>query len=206
MKGKIIALLCGSVVYGENGGDDDINACEKIENVSEEKGSDKAEKTETSKTDVTHADDLPAENTVKPENTSISAEKPDEKKGENTGKNEASEKNTVTDEKNSANNENIFSEKAGVTSTDVEVTEKAEQSALSASIKCLNDGQDIYFGDKVTLKATVKGAEKKVTIVWEYRETAKSDWKALGVKGEKYSFTVTEQNAAYEYRVVVTEG
>lgn len=69
----------------------------------------------------------------------------------------------------------------------------------SISIRMENTG-DIYYGDTVTLKADVYNAESGYSIIWEV--LTEDGWEKVG-SGEKYSFTVTEANAANQYRAVL---
>ncbi len=69
----------------------------------------------------------------------------------------------------------------------------------SISIRMENTG-DIYFGDTVTLKADVRNAEGNYSIVWEV--LTEDGWKQVG-SGQKYSFVVTESNAANQYRALL---
>ena len=74
------------------------------------------------------------------------------------------------------------------------------------SVKLENKGE-IYYGDKVTLRAVVENANAEYTIRWEYYnddadlEKGENPWVKCGT-GEKYSFTVNEDNAKLTYRAV----
>lgn len=69
----------------------------------------------------------------------------------------------------------------------------------SISIRMENTG-DIYYGDTVTLKADVQNAESGYSIIWEV--LTEDGWVKVG-SGAKYSFVVTESNAANQYRAVL---
>lgn len=69
----------------------------------------------------------------------------------------------------------------------------------SIHISLVNEG-DIYYGDLVTLWASVSNVTDGYTIVWEM-ETA-DGWVQVG-SGQSYSFTVTEANAAAAYRALL---
>ncbi len=71
----------------------------------------------------------------------------------------------------------------------------------SISIKLLNQG-DIYYGDQVTLMAIVNNAESGYQISWEKYNSEDKCWVKVG-SGERYSFTVTESNAASQFRAVL---
>ena len=76
-----------------------------------------------------------------------------------------------------------------------------------ARIELQNKGQ-LYFGDKVTLRAIVEKASAKYTVVWEYYNVdadvkkGENPWVVVE-KGDKYVFTASEKNAELTYRVVV---
>lgn len=69
----------------------------------------------------------------------------------------------------------------------------------SIHISLVNQG-DIYFGDLVTLWASVDNVAEGYTIVWEM-ETA-DGWVRVG-SGQSYSFTVTQANASAAYRALL---
>ena len=93
--------------------------------------------------------------------------------------------------------------------------EPAEESvaATAAPFKAtvrieLKETGDIFYGDRVTLRAKVE-ANAEYTVVWEYLdEDAKKDdkdddvWVAVK-KGDTYAFDVNEENAVLTYRAVV---
>ncbi|MEG0935879.1 MAG: hypothetical protein RSJ41_09835 [Clostridia bacterium] len=84
---------------------------------------------------------------------------------------------------------------------------EASKGARKMSVKvAMTNGKDLCFGDTVTLKAIVKGADAAAyTLSWEVKE-GKHDWKALGETNATYTFTVTEQNQNFKYRVaLITE-
>lgn len=69
-------------------------------------------------------------------------------------------------------------------------------------IDCCNS--EIFYGDKVTLVATVHGVEGSYQIVWE--SNASGAWTKVA-SGSAYSFIATEQSASCEYRaIVIVEG
>ena len=65
-------------------------------------------------------------------------------------------------------------------------------------IDCCNE--EIFYGDKVTLVATVTGVEGNYRIVWESNENGA--WAQVGT-GSAYSFIADEATASCEYRVIV---
>ena len=82
-------------------------------------------------------------------------------------------------------------------------TEAPRDPSFDVEVKLLTGG-DIYYGDKVKLQAVLTGeTDANFTYQWQYNDG--NGWK--NVKGETkaiYEFVVTEENAVYDYRVVVT--
>ena len=82
-------------------------------------------------------------------------------------------------------------------------TEAPRDPNFDVEVKLLTGG-DIYYGDKVKLQAVLTGeTDANFTYQWQYNDG--SGWK--NVKNETraiYEFEVTEENAVYDYRVVVT--
>lgn len=76
--------------------------------------------------------------------------------------------------------------------------------SFSAKVKIeMENTGDIYYGDTITLKAVVSGANMDYSIRWEVNDG--SGWKAIsGAGAAEYSFVVTQANAGYAYRVVLT--
>ncbi len=74
----------------------------------------------------------------------------------------------------------------------------------SVRIKIRNAGKQLYYGDKVTLEAEVKNVEGRYTVLWQYK-AEDNEWKTVH-KGEEYTFTLTEETAAREYRALVVTG
>ena len=73
----------------------------------------------------------------------------------------------------------------------------------TVTVKLVNDGQ-LYYGDTVTLKAVVKGANADYTIRWQLKKPGSDEWKTIsGETSKTYSFTVNEDNAEYAYRAVL---
>lgn len=65
----------------------------------------------------------------------------------------------------------------------------------------LNNRNQLYFGDTAELEAIVEGAEV-YTVRWQYNDGR--GWKDIaGKTGDKYRFTLDEENAEYEYRALV---
>lgn len=69
-------------------------------------------------------------------------------------------------------------------------------------VRMLNTG-DIYLGDTVVLQAVVVDANAEYTISWEVCKDG-LNWEAVAWGMESYSFVVTEENAGYAYRAVLT--
>lgn len=65
---------------------------------------------------------------------------------------------------------------------------------------------EIFFGDKVVLRAKVSDANAAYSIRWEMDKG--NGWEAIGGEHDTtYDFVVSEENANYAYRVVlVVEG
>lgn len=86
-----------------------------------------------------------------------------------------------------------------------EATEEAPVAfAGSVEIELENEG-DIYYGDTVVLRAKMTGANTSYTIHWEVWDEIEEEWIVIeGENEETYEFVVTEENAACEYRVVLT--
>ena len=84
-----------------------------------------------------------------------------------------------------------------------------EPFTAQVEIELENEGQ-LYFGDKVVLNAEVKQANAEYTVRWEYYnvdadiEHGEDPW-VLAHKGEKYEFTVNEENARLTYRLVLND-
>lgn len=70
---------------------------------------------------------------------------------------------------------------------------------ISVSIRF--EGEELYYGDTVTLHASVKDANLDYSIRWEARNNEGS-WNKVGT-GADYSFAVTEENADLAYRAVL---
>ena len=71
----------------------------------------------------------------------------------------------------------------------------------SADIEIKNKG-DLHYGDEIILKAKVRDANLSYRLVWEANDSDDRGWYAIG-RGEEYSYTLTEENADREYRVVL---
>lgn len=69
-------------------------------------------------------------------------------------------------------------------------------------VRMLNTG-DIYLGDTVVLQAVVVDANAEYTISWEVCKDG-LNWEAVAWGMNSYSFVVTEENAGYAYRAVLT--
>jgi len=71
----------------------------------------------------------------------------------------------------------------------------------TVEIKLENKGE-IFYGDTVELRAVIRNANTAYKIRWEVKKTG--EWEIIpGEDEETYEFTVTEENAAWEYRVVL---
>ena len=89
--------------------------------------------------------------------------------------------------------------------TEVPAEETTEEEFVftgSVAVRMLNTG-DIYIGDTVILHADVSNANAEYTISWEVCEDG-IHWETVKSGTEDYSFVVTEENAGYAYRAVLT--
>ena len=82
-------------------------------------------------------------------------------------------------------------------------TEAPRDPSFDVEVKLLTSG-DIYYGDKVKLQAVLTGeTDANFTYQWQYDDG--NGWKNVKDETEAiYEFEVTEENAVYDYRVVVT--
>lgn len=82
-------------------------------------------------------------------------------------------------------------------------TEAPRDPSFDVEVKLLTGG-DIYYGDKVKLQAVLTGeTDANFTYQWQYNDG--SGWKNVkNATKAIYEFEVTEENAVYDYRVVVT--
>ena len=71
----------------------------------------------------------------------------------------------------------------------------------TAEIELKNEG-DLKYGDEIFLEAKVKDANLSYRLVWEAFDDAERGWFTVA-SGEKYSYTLTEENIEREYRVVL---
>ena len=83
-----------------------------------------------------------------------------------------------------------------------ETTEEEFVFTGSVAVRMLNTG-DIYIGDTVILHADVSNANAEYTISWEVCEDG-IHWETVKSGTVDYSFVVTEENAGYAYRAVLT--
>ena len=89
--------------------------------------------------------------------------------------------------------------------TEVPAEETTEEEFVftgSVAVRMLNTG-DIYIGDTVILHADVSNANAEYTSSWEVCEDG-IHWETVKSGTEDYSFVVTEENAGYAYRAVLT--
>ena len=82
-------------------------------------------------------------------------------------------------------------------------TEAPRDPSFDVEVKLLTGG-DIYYGDKIKLQAVLTGeTDANFTYQWQYNDG--SGWKNVkNATRAIYEFEVTEENAVYDYRVVVT--
>lgn len=73
----------------------------------------------------------------------------------------------------------------------------------TVTIKQKNAGQ-IFFGDRITLKAIVKDANMDFNLRWEVNRQDRNGWCILnGETNQEYNFIITKENQNYEYRVIL---
>lgn len=84
------------------------------------------------------------------------------------------------------------------------VVEEEELPPLSVEIECLHPADEpVYFGEEITLEATVTGAEEgEYTIKWQYSENLE-DWIDVpGADGLRYTFIANGETVSYAWRAV----
>ena len=94
-------------------------------------------------------------------------------------------------------------------STELPVETEEPVTAVRVRIRMQNQDQ-LYFGDQVTLQAVIEGAQTDDVIIWAYYDEEASLEQGEDVwvpcaKGEKYVFVLDEHNAFLTYRVAVGE-
>ena len=80
----------------------------------------------------------------------------------------------------------------------------AEEEAFDGYVivRLCNQGE-LYYGDDISLYASVKSANMPYSITWQ--RNAGAGWEDIsGQHGEYYVFTATPESVNYEYRVVLT--
>ena len=87
----------------------------------------------------------------------------------------------------------------------VSVIEDAKNENRCVSIYASFSGDCIHYGDRVTLKAKLSGYDDvSCTLQWQFSKDNSSWQDVSGENGTEYSFTVTEDNASYYYRIAVS--
>lgn len=84
------------------------------------------------------------------------------------------------------------------------VVEEEELPPLSVEIECLHPADEpVYFGEEITLEATVTGAEEgEYTIKWQYSENLE-DWIDVpGADGLRYTFIADGETVSYAWRAM----
>ena len=71
----------------------------------------------------------------------------------------------------------------------------------TAEIDLVNEGT-LRFGDEITLEAKVQDANLSYRLIWEANDKDDRGWYTIA-SGEKYSYTLTEDNFEREYRVTL---
>lgn len=72
------------------------------------------------------------------------------------------------------------------------------------SVKITPEIREVSIGEKITLKAHVRGTSRTPSFLWQYSEDGGKTWSDAGSDEKKLSFRVTEANAGRIYRCVVT--
>ena len=85
--------------------------------------------------------------------------------------------------------------------------ELTEEQALPKDVKVTTRcivGDNLQYGDTVTVQATVQGLDNVPYLLqWQYNDGA--GWKdCQGATQASYSFTLSRENAAYQWRVMIT--
>ena len=71
----------------------------------------------------------------------------------------------------------------------------------TARIELMNEGE-LQFGDEIRLEAKVEDVNLNYRMIWEANDDDERGWYTIA-SGEKYSYTLTEENIDREYRVVL---
>lgn len=88
--------------------------------------------------------------------------------------------------------------------TSLGLTDPMEESLFTANVKVwLEHEGDIYYGDYVTLHASISEASAAYTVRWEVSKDSMT-WRKVW-DGEMYTFQVTKDNANDFYRAVAVE-
>lgn len=73
----------------------------------------------------------------------------------------------------------------------------------SVSVELVNEGE-VYYGDRVTLRANISDVSAAYRIRWEVNCQDGMGWRVIpDEQGSEYEFVVNPQNVNYEYRVVL---
>ena len=80
-----------------------------------------------------------------------------------------------------------------------------DTSNISITIRCLN-GYTAQLGDTITLTADITGAKGATySLQWQYR--CEGGWQNVnGANGTSYRYTLNEDNARYDWRLILTVG
>ena len=83
-----------------------------------------------------------------------------------------------------------------------EMTDEEAPQIPEASIELFFEGDKIYLGDRVTFVVSVEG---DVAIQWQYSQDGGETWENVGGEtGREMSIVISEENAAYLWRVEIT--
>ena len=67
-----------------------------------------------------------------------------------------------------------------------------------------NEGEELFYGDAVTLQAIIAFATGSYTIRWEASADGGSSWFVVDASNSTtYTFELTEENAAWQYRATL---
>lgn len=85
-----------------------------------------------------------------------------------------------------------------------EIIEEAAEEEFSAELEIMIAGEadELFYGDAVTLKAVVFGANMEYVVRWE-AAGEDGEWFAVAEGSNVYEFVLTEETAAMQYRAVL---
>ncbi|MBE5801418.1 MAG: hypothetical protein E7319_03935 [Clostridiales bacterium] len=185
------------------------------ENVTDEidvtAGSEELEETEVTEEEITEETEVTEEEiTEETEVTEEITEETEVTEEEITEETEATEEE-ITEEAEVVEETEVTEETEVI---EEEITEETEVEEVPAYINCgvtieiVNEKSSYQIGDTITLKATVTGCEGlNYQVNWEYNdniidENNEYEWKVAST-GMTYTYTITENNADWQWRAAV---